>query len=93
MNPLEKRVDATCDRLFGDDSQLACAYKMVVMNATTAEYEQAVGIMQSMNAEFAAAIDEELQYTLDASGNVVPVRSIVMLDEADSEKIHSVEKA
>ena len=71
VSPIEKRIDATCDKLFGDDTQLACAYKMAAMNATEAELTQAIYVMKSMNAEMAAEINADMQYTLDASGNVV----------------------
>lgn len=84
VSPIEKRIDATCDKLFGDDSMLSCAYKMAAMNATHEEMTQAIYVMQSMNSELAQEINADMQYTLDASGNVVPV--FHLLSESDMKK-------
>lgn len=74
VNPIEKRVDATCDKLFGDDSQLACAYKMAVMNATEEELTQAIYVMHSMNTDIAKEVYQDMYYSLDASGNIVELK-------------------
>lgn len=75
ISPREKRIDATCDKLFGDDTMLSCAYKMAFMDATDKEMEQASQVMLSMNTEFAREIELDMYYTLDCCGNIVELPS------------------
>lgn len=73
----EKQVDKVLDRIIGDgDEVLKVITKLAMMNKElTPEIIETIEILKKQNEEDAKAINEELQMTLDASGNIVPVNN------------------
>jgi len=71
----EKQVDKVLDRIIGNgDETLKVITKLAMMNKElTPEIVETIELIKKQNEEDAKAINEELQMTLDASGNIVPI--------------------
>lgn len=73
----EKQVDKVLDKIIGDgDEGLKIITKLAMMNKElTPEILDTIEMLKKQNEEDARALNEELQMTLDASGNLVPVEN------------------
>jgi hypothetical protein len=73
----EKQVDKVLDKIIGDgDEVLKIITKLAMMNKElTPEMLDMIEMLKKQNEEDAKALNEELQMTLDASGNLVPVEN------------------
>lgn len=73
----EKQVDKVLDRIIGDaDEALKVITKLALMNKEiTPEIVETLQILKQQNEEDAKALHEEMELTLDASGNLVPVEN------------------
>ena len=71
----EKQVDKVLDRIIGDaDEALKVITKLALMNKEiTPEIVETLQMLKQQNEEDAKALHEEMELTLDASGNLVPV--------------------
>lgn len=71
----EKQVDKVLDRIIGNaDDTLRVITKLALMNnEITPELVETIEMIKKQNEEDAKALNEELEMTLDASGNLVPV--------------------
>lgn len=74
----EKQVDKVLDRIIGNgDESLKVITKLALMNKElTPELLNTIEMIKQQNIEDANCIINELQYTLDASGNMVLVKDI-----------------
>jgi hypothetical protein len=72
----EKKVDIMLSKMFGDaDSQLKAVTKMSLMNnVLTEEMKQTLIQLRDQALKDAQLVNEEMTMTLDASGNVVPIK-------------------
>jgi len=79
----EKKVDAMLSKMFGDsDSQLKAVTKLSLMNnVLTDDMKATLVALRDQALKEAEMINEEMQMTLDASGNVVPIQEKVALKE------------
>lgn len=73
----EKQVDKVLNRIIGDgDETLRVVTKLAMMNnEITPELVETIEMLKKQNEEDAKALGEEMQLTLDASGNLVPVEN------------------
>ena len=73
----EKQVDKALDRIIGNgDEVLKIVTKLAMMNKElTPEIIETIEILKKQNEEDAKALAEELEMTLDASGNMIPVNN------------------
>lgn len=71
----EKQVDKVLDKIIGDgDEGLKIITKLAMMNKELSpEILNTINMLKKQNEEDARAIVEEMEMTLDASGNLVPV--------------------
>ena len=71
----EKQVDKVLDKIIGDgDEGLKIITKLAMMNKELSpEILNTIDMLKKQNEEDARAIVEEMEMTLDASGNLVPV--------------------
>jgi hypothetical protein len=69
----EKQVDKILDKIIGDgDEALKVITKLAMMNKEpTIEMINTLEIMKKQNEEDAKAIENELCYTMDMSGNMI----------------------
>ena len=74
----EKQVDKVLDRIIGNgDESLKVITKLALMNKElTPELLNTIEMIKQQNIEDADCINNELEYTLDASGNMVLVKDI-----------------
>jgi len=74
----EKQVDKVLDRIIGaGDDALRIITKLALMNnEITPELVETIEMIKKQNEEDAKALNEELEMTLDGSGNLVPVANI-----------------
>lgn len=79
----EKQVDKMLDKMFGDgDDALRIITKLALTNTEiTPEVLATLHYLKKQNEEDAKGLEEELNMTLDASGNVIPVEPQVALLE------------
>jgi len=72
----EKKVNALLDKMFGETpSELKAITKMTLMNnVLTEDMKQTLIKLREKQLEEARMIQEEMEMTLDSSGNVVPVK-------------------
>jgi len=72
----EKKVDIMLSKMFGDgDSQLKTVTKLSLMNnVLTEEMKQTLIQLRDQALKDAQLVNEEMTMTLDASGNVVPIK-------------------
>lgn len=71
-----ERIEAEAEELFGNDTLLKTAFIMSKMQYSKEEAEEVIQLLQQENKELVAEIEAKMQYTFDASGNVVPVKKI-----------------
>jgi hypothetical protein len=78
----EKQVDKILDKIIGDgDETLKVITKLAMMNSEpTIEMITTLEMMKKQNEEDAKAIENELSYTMDMSGNMI------LLVKSDSEE-------
>ena len=71
----EKQVDKVLDRIIGNgDETLRVVTKLAMMNnEITPELVETIEMLKKQNEEDAKALSEEMELTLDASGNLVPL--------------------
>ncbi len=69
----EKQVDKLLDKIIGDgDETLKIITKLAMMNSEpTIEMITTLEMMKKQNEEDAKAIEKELSYTMDSSGNMI----------------------
>jgi hypothetical protein len=79
----EKQIEKRLDRMFGDgDETLRIVTKLALTNKElTPEIINTIEYLKKQNEEEAKALNEELEMTLDASGNLVPVANITFTIE------------
>lgn len=77
----EKKVDAMLAKMFGEDSSdLKTVTKLALMNTVlTDDMKETLKKIRQKNLEEAEMLKQELEMTLDASGNTVP--AIEVLDD------------
>lgn len=77
----EKKVDAMLAKMFGEDSSdLKTVTKLALMNTVlTDDMKETLRKIRQKNLEEAEMLKQELEMTLDASGNTVP--AIEVLDD------------
>lgn len=75
----EKQVDKVLDRIIGSgDETLRVITKLALMNnEITPELVETIEMIKKQNEEDAKALHEEMEMTLDMSGNLVPVETYV----------------
>jgi hypothetical protein len=73
----EKQVDKMLDKIIGNgDDALRIITKLALTNTEiTPEVLATIEYLKKQNEEDAKALNEELEMTLDASGNLVPVNN------------------
>jgi hypothetical protein len=73
----EKQVDKMLDKIIGNgDDALKIITKLALTNTEiTPEVLATLDYLKKQNEEDAKALNEELNMTLDASGNIVPVNN------------------
>jgi dynactin complex subunit len=71
----EKQVDKVLDRIIGNgDEVLKVITKLAMMNKEiTPEIIETIEMLKKQNEEDVKALNDELEMTLDASGNLVPI--------------------
>lgn len=76
----EKQVDKLLDKIIGDgDETLKIITKLAMMNSEpTIEMITTLEMMKKQNEEDAKAIEQELNYTMDLSGNMILLNSSTM---------------
>jgi len=77
----EKKVDAMLAKMFGDQpSDLKTVTKLTLMNTVlTDDMKETLRLIRQKNLEEAEMLKQELEMTLDASGNTIP--AIEILDD------------
>lgn len=77
----EKKVDAMLAKMFGDQpSDLKTVTKLTLMNTVlTEDMKETLRLIRQKNLEEAEMLRQELEMTLDASGNTIP--AIEVLDD------------
>jgi hypothetical protein len=77
----EKKVDAMLAKMFGEDSSdLKTVTKLALMNTVlTDDMKETLRLIRQKNLEEAEMLRQELEMTLDASGNPIP--AIEVLDD------------
>jgi len=77
----EKKVDAMLAKMFGDQpSDLKTVTKLTLMNTVlTEDMKETLRQIRQKNLEEAEMLRQELEMTLDASGNPIP--AIEVLDD------------
>jgi hypothetical protein len=77
----EKKVDAMLAKMFGDQpSDLKTVTKLTLMNTVlTEDMKETLRLIRQKNLEEAEMLKQELEMTLDASGNTIP--AIEVLDD------------
>ena len=82
----EKKVDAMMCKMFGDgDSQLKAITKLTLMNTVlTEDMKQTLIALREQQLKEAEMINEEMTMTLDASGNVVPIKELSRVQYHDN---------
>lgn len=73
----EKQVDKMLDKLIGNgDDALRIITRLALLNTEiTPEVLETINYLKKQNEEDAKALNEELEMTLDASGNIVPINN------------------
>jgi dynactin complex subunit len=71
----EKQVDKVLDRIIGNgDEVLKVITKLAMMNKEiTPEIIETIEMLKKQNEEDVKALNDELEMTLDASGNLIPI--------------------
>lgn len=69
-----EKIEAEAEALFGNDTLLKTAYLMSKMQYSKEETEEVINLLKQEAADLAAEIEAKMEYTFDASGNVVPVK-------------------
>lgn len=69
-----ERIEAEAEELFGNDTVLKTAFIMSKIPCSQEETEEVIKLLQQENNEIIAEIEAKMQYTFDASGNVVPIK-------------------
>jgi hypothetical protein len=77
----EKKVDSMLAKMFGEDSSdLKTVTKLALMNTVlTDDMKETLRKIRQKNLEEAEMLKQELEMTLDASGNTIP--AIEVLDD------------
>jgi hypothetical protein len=77
----EKKVDAMLAKMFGEDSSdLKTVTKLALMNTVlTDDMKETLRKIRQKNLEETEMLKQELEMTLDASGNTIP--AIEVLDD------------
>jgi hypothetical protein len=77
----EKKVDSMLAKMFGEDSSdLKTVTKLALMNTVlTDDMKETLRLIRQKNLEEAEMLKQELEMTLDASGNPIP--AIEVLDD------------
>jgi hypothetical protein len=77
----EKKVDSMLAKMFGEDSSdLKTVTKLALMNTVlTDDMKETLRKIRQKNLEEAEMLKQELEMTLDASGNTIP--AIEILDD------------
>jgi hypothetical protein len=85
----EKKVDAMLAKMFGEDSSdLKTVTKLALMNTVlTDDMKETLRKIRQKNLEEAEMLKQELEMTLDASGNTIPV--IEVLDDENIKLVTS----
>ena len=75
----EKKVDAMLAKMFGDQpSDLKTITKLTLMNTVlTDDMKETLRQIRKKNIEEAEMLKQELEMTLDASGNTIPAIEIL----------------
>ena len=73
----EKQVDKMLDKIIGSgDDALRIITRLALLNKEiTPEVLATINYLKKQNEEDAKALNEELEMTLDASGNLVPINN------------------
>ena len=85
----EKKVDAMLTKMFGEDSSdLKTVTKLSLMNTVlTDDMKETLRKIRQKNLEEAEMLKQELEMTLDASGNPIP--AIEILDDENIKLVTS----
>jgi hypothetical protein len=75
----EKKVDAMLAKMFGDQpSDLKTVTKLTLMNTVlTEDMKETLRLIRQKNLEEAEMLKQELEMTLDASGNTIPAIEVL----------------
>jgi hypothetical protein len=83
----EKKVDTLLSKMFGDaPSELKAVTKMSLMNnVLTEEMKITLIELRDKALKEIQMINEEMEMTLDSSGNIVPIHNIATNDRTSEE--------
>jgi len=86
----EKQVERMLDKLFGDaDPTLRIVSKLALTNTElTPEIIATIEYLKKQNEEEVKALNEELEMTLDASGNLVPITKFQPVYDCGGNLVH-----
>jgi hypothetical protein len=75
-----EKLEAEAERLYGNDILLKTCFMLEKTGASSAEIGEAMLILHNDALALAKEVEEKMEYTLDLSGNIVPIKTDVPIE-------------